>query len=453
MKASRKRTIIIGCLLLLGLAGVFIFTTYQKQAQLSPVMVFPAENSLGAKGPVVLVFPVEMEHASVESRLQILPETPGWTAWQGKTLSFFPANPWKAGEELLVKLLPGAKTTSGEVLSWEKRWKVPIRQAEVIYLHPSESPAQIWVSDPSAKDQRQLTDQAGGVFDYGVSLDGSQLAYSARNGKGGYDLWIMNRSGEKAAKLLDCGTDWCVEPAISPNGGQLAYSRYAGPSETGNPEVGGQITLLDLDASQAENIPDKTEWVGRKPGWSPDGQYLAFYDPAGGGIRLLNRETGEEILLSSVMGENGDWSMDGRYLLYLIPHLVGLPSSNQLASADLLERKIEGIMLESGVQLEFNSPHWSPGGEWIAISRRLTGGNFSGQIWIYSTKGFEPVEVATDATRHFAGPRWNPAGTSLVYQGTVSGSSSAKPEVLVWDTQNRESSLVSEDAFLPDWLP
>jgi len=453
MKTLPKRLAITAIILLLGLAGMYAVTAYQQQALLNPVMVFPSENSLGAQGPVVLEFPAEMEQASVEGHLQILPETPGWISWEGKTLSFFPNTPWQPGEDIQVNLLPGSVTASGEVISRKNRWRAPIRQAAVIYLHPSGSPAQIWISDPAGKDQRALSAQAGGVFDFGVSPDGSKVVYSAGNGDGGYDLWIMSRSGENPRKVLDCGAEWCVEPAISPDGWQLAYSRYPGPSEAGNPEVGGQIMVLDLDTTRGEANVENQARVGRKPGWSPDGLYLNYYDPAGGGIRLVDRETGGETLLSSIMGESGDWSLDGKHLIYLIPHLVGLPSSNQLASADLLERKIEGIMLESGVQLEFDSPALSPDGDWIAISRRLTGGNFSGQIWIYSTKGFDPVAVADDATRHFAVPGWNPAGKSLVYQGTISGSSSAKPQVLVWDAQTGESSLVSEDAFLPGWLP
>ncbi len=322
----------------------------------------------------------------------------------------------------------------------------------MIYLHPSGSPAQIWVSDSAGKEQRALTEQAEGVFDFGVSTDGSQIVYSAGNTEGGYDLWIMDRSGENRRKLLDCGAEWCVEAAISPDNRHLAYSRYGGPAEAGNVEAAGKIMIFELD-TPGEALPGGEALAGRKPGWSPDGRYLNFYDPDGGGIRLIDRESGQAVLLSSVQGESGDWSLDGRHLLYLIPHLVGLPSSNQLASADLLERKIEGIMLEKGVQLEFNSPAWSPDGEWIAISRRLTGGNFSGQIWIYSLKGLDPLAVASDATRHFAAPRWNPAGKSLVYQGTISGSSSAKPQVLVWDTQSGESITLSEDAYLPDWIP
>ncbi len=120
MKAPRKGFIVTAIVLLLGLAGVFVYSAYQQQAQISPRMVFPADNSLGAQGPVILEFPGEMEHASVESRLQINPETPGWTAWQGNSLSFYPAKPWQPGEEIQVKLLPGAATAGREVISLEK---------------------------------------------------------------------------------------------------------------------------------------------------------------------------------------------------------------------------------------------------------------------------------------------------------------------------------------------
>lgn len=115
-----------------------------------------------------------------------------------------------------------------------------VRQPEVLYLASTEKP-DLWKKSIKGGLAVQITFTGGRVYDFGISRDGNQIAYSAWNDEGGLDLWEIGREGGSSSLLLPCQADWCFSPAFSPDGSQLAYSRRpilsAASTAPGNPRA------------------------------------------------------------------------------------------------------------------------------------------------------------------------------------------------------------------------
>jgi len=109
----------------------------------------------------------------------------------------------------------------------------------------------------------RLTDDAGIESRLTISPEGSKIAYV----KGQGDLWVADRDGENAAKVIES----CNAPAYdwSPDGKWLAYA-------VDDNDFNRDIWIIPSDASaepcNVSRHPDNES----DPAWSPDGKILAF---------------------------------------------------------------------------------------------------------------------------------------------------------------------------------
>jgi TolB protein len=418
-----------------------------------PAPVLPIGDKVGVRGPFTLAFPQAMQPGSVEAHFETDPPVDGSFRWNGRTLSFWPSQPLKIGQEYIVRLTAGSLTEDGREIRQELQAYFPVRQPEVVFMTPVTGEAEVWVSSVNPAILRPVTHTGGTVYDFGVTPDGEHIIYSARNEMSGLDLWMVDRRGEDRQMLLDCGPDWCSNPAMSPDGSRLAYARRTASVQPGGPPGVPRIWTLVSDTGQTARLYDDPEITGFDPVWSPLGNQLAFFDGTNGGIRVLTIDGDDELLLPSNMGTVGAWSPDGQRMLFIDMEMGPERPYIVVYQADFATEAVSPALASEMGRSEYGKPVWSPDGEWIAIGISPLGGTGFQQIWIMRPDGSDAVAVTNDFNAVHTAYRWDPTGEALVFQRLNLSSSNNVPEVMVWQRNSGEFSVLGADGGFADWLP
>ena len=139
-----------------------------------------------------------------------------------------------------------------------------------------------------------------GLAGLSCSPDGSAIAFSALavgtgpdglpTASGRPQLFALDVHGGGVRRLTRCPEPSCagdVEPAWSPDGSRIAFTRQ-------RPDGGRDLYLLELTTGRLARVhacrPPECQEGGLQPAWSPDGSHLAFVvgGPLGGDIRLVD---------------------------------------------------------------------------------------------------------------------------------------------------------------------
>ncbi len=467
---KNKRIVYFAGLILIGL-GLFGggFLLARDWLGLAPPSLAAPGGVVGERGPVGLVFGQPMAEQTVEKAFRIEPAVQGNFDWSGSTLWFFPEQPLSPGIEFRVYLAAGVQALDGRKSTRDESWAIKVREAEIIYLSPAAETADLWVKPAAGGDAVQLT-QGKTVYDYAVSADGGQIAFSALNPENGYDLWIVSRDGTRARKLVDCGQARCTGPAWGREGAVLAYSRDESESDAGNtpqtahsqngtPEstvtLTGQPRIWTFDLESGKTVPlfSDPQITGYVPLWSPDGRKLAFIDPGNGGVRIFNLDSGADIFSRANTPVIGAWSADSSRLTYSDLDTVQLPSFGSAFEVSLPLGGVTPLFPHGPADADYNAPVLSPDESWYAVGLRIVGGSPARQLWLLSQDGAEQKAVSDDVLVTHAAYSWSPDGTKLVYQQLALGSSSAVPEVWVWDFTSNAFAKIVSNATHPQWLP
>ncbi len=131
------------------------------------------------------------------------------------------------------------------------------------------------INRPAAEnDERRkpYLEPPAGIGDFDVAEDGARAAFSYHG-----DLYLVNTSGQEPPFRLTRTKAAETNPAFSPDGGKLAFSRD------------GQLFVQDLRTAQLWQVTEIAGEGARLGGWrwSPDGKRFVYTVRAGAGRRLL----------------------------------------------------------------------------------------------------------------------------------------------------------------------
>jgi eukaryotic-like serine/threonine-protein kinase len=279
-----------------------------------------------------------------------------------KSMSKVPEERYQNGGELLVDIRAARKkhefrlyaethpAASGHAQRRSVRnlfWIVPLVAMVMILL--GREIVNRRVRPIPAAEPVHVTSANGWEGEPAISPDGGRIAYAA-NVDGNYDIYLVGAHGGPPARLTDDpGVD--SQPGWFPDGGSIVFTsdRSGQPSIWRMGQLGGGETLLVPDAEQ--------------PTISPDGEWVAFSRAIPGMDSRIGKapvtDPGRFVMLTDDLGglwahEHPTWSPDGRTICYATRHgLWEVPASGGAArrltaDADLAQ-----------------DPVWSPDGRHI----------------------------------------------------------------------------------------
>ena len=214
------------------------------------------------------------------------------------------------------------RLTRRAVSDWEPAWS-PDGQKIAWTSWGHGTGTDVFVMNADGSDQQNLTSKPGDQGGPRWSPDGHAILFRAvppgqpRSASGWPygDVYVINADGSGQRNLTHTPESGEGDPAWSPDGQHIAFSRLvAGPPW----EV--RIVVMNADGSGKHAVTQKLHkigdalWTGTTIGWTPDGRRIAFDDDDaiyvvnadGSGLRRLAQNAGFE-----------DWSPDGRKLIFV----------------------------------------------------------------------------------------------------------------------------------------
>jgi len=242
-------------------------------------------------------------------------------------------------------------------------------------------------------------------------------------GAGGFAIMRV-RNGEppeaaRAFRQLTFGDGVETFPTLAPDGKSFAYVS----SQSGNRD----IYVQRVDGRTATNVTADSPDDDSQPAISPDGSQLAFRSERDGGGIFVMGVTGESVRRLTEFGYNPAWSPDGRRIVFstaaidLRPHVR--PANGELWIVDTRTEAKRALVQagqggpEFGRDSDAVQPSWSPHGHRIAFWG-LSDWEGRRDIWTIDPDAPEPkrtvVRVTSDPTLHW-NPVWSPDGRYLYF--------------------------------------
>lgn len=449
---------------LLGASGILAGLFLLGVLAVPEVTAFGPESEsphVPASAPIRIEFDRPMDRISVETRFNVEPAILGETSWEGHSLIYRPMENWPVGQDISVRLAPGARSTRFLPLLGSLDWTFRVGEPRLAYLWPSGGPSELYLLDLTTQKRSRLTETEAGVIDYSVGPGGISVIYTAIRGDGSSEIRLIDLAVRSDEILHECDSAArCQAPAISPDGQLLAFEQFEWESSAAGRQVPGsrQVWLISLVGEAEPTRVQPEGQVANSPAWSPDG-ILTFYNESLSAVAFLEPEGLTALnMVPNGLGLLGSWSPDGDYLI--LPEIV-FPNEVEPEGADFFSHlyRIEAATLDiedlSLGTVEDASPVYSPNGDWIAFGRKFLDERWTPgrQVWIMKADGSQPRPITDDPDFSHASLTWNPDSTRIAYMRLSQADPNEMPEIWMTNLEGEPDEFLVEGGYLPQWIP
>lgn len=425
-----------------------------------------------SSSPIAITFAEPMDHASVEQRLSTDPPIQGRFSWNGPTVSFQPNAALLPGSSYTVTLDSGARADSGRELLTSHRFSFSVAPLRVAYLYPADGAVQnIWVVDPRTPESaQQITHSPTGIFDFSVSPDGTQVAFSEANAlQGTFDIKLLDLETGGLRQLTNCADASCTNPVWNPNGQVIAYERvdynsdFKGLDQAAAPigQSPARVWLIDLQSSPATTRPlfSELQRLGYSPQWSADGKRIALYDRSTIATLVYDQTDGQTYGVPNTSGVPGALSPDGSRLAYTETVLIdGGGSRSTLQVVDLASGS-QKQLTSADQEISDSRAQWSPDGKVLAVARQDPTVVRGIQIYFVDPQTGDAT-LFTKEPRYANALFWyDPTGTQLLVQRfpelgeDMQPDPQARPEIWTFDISSGRGEKIATNGYIPHWIP
>ena len=245
-----------------------------------------------------------------------------------------------------------------------------------------------------------------------LSPDGSEVAFSW-NRSGTFEVYSVPLEGERIFQLT-AAQERSVWPRWSPDAAMVAFLRDTGGNEHFD------IWLVDRNGERERNLTNESTVTHRDIAWSPDGTKLAYTANAAGtekgfAVHIVDATTGVKRRVTDGAHDDSQprWSPDGAQLLFWSRR------EPTRANADLFVVPVSGgearrLETRGGVDGESTDGRWSPDGSRISFTTD-TRGRQEIATAAYPGGVLGRIERMTENIHDEYSAVWRPDGRALGY--------------------------------------
>jgi Tol biopolymer transport system component/predicted Ser/Thr protein kinase len=307
---------------------------------------------------------------------------------------------------------PPSRLTSDPANDWGPAWS-PDGKFIAFFRKSATGTALIWIPQRGGQErvlgEVNLPDRPDVCLAWTPDSKGVVLPWEEA-GKAGGGLYLISLETEERRRLTDNKGDGA--PALSPDGGVLAFSRKNG--------AGADLYLLRLGEGykpngEPEKIPSGIRSISGVA-WTPDGKDIVVCDEFSGLWRMAASMSGKPVRLAFASDANGPAiSRQGNRLAYEVVK----------SDIDIHRVDLSGQDLNPGVPFKFISstrdevrPAYSPDGKKIAFHSNRSG---AWEVWVCDRDGSNAVQLTSLRGDDWDGSAWSPDGRRIAFGLVAAG--------------------------------
>jgi hypothetical protein len=314
-----------------------------------------------------------------------------------------------------------------------------VREPCVAYLGSPDGNSEIWKKCPG-QDPVQITKTEGKVGDMTVSRSGEWIFFIVNSEVNKSEIWQVSPDGSKQKIIYECSGSQCSNLDYCPLTGRLAFIQDNNRT---------QIRILDLITEKINEL----EGSGTDLKFSPNGQYLSFFDESLQQLTIVNLSTQKRITKKSGSGLVGEWSRDSQTILFGEFEFWGGIPGVKVHELYVDSDEVDSILNDPNQELEFYQPMYSREEDVYMVSIRQRDAGPSKQLWLIREGAESVKQITNDPLYHYSFPSWNSDYSELVFQRYPINTSDGHSQVVVWNQSSDSFQVIADNASKPFWLP